>query len=89
MQTAAETFRSELQRQISRATTQGRTHVEINAGELHRIVGGYPPKQGETHRMPICCNVMRQELKRGKAEVIFETDSGTAPALTVRYYLPR
>ena len=39
--------------------------------------------------MPICCNVMRQELNRGKAKVIFETDCGTAPALTIRYYIPR
>ena len=32
---------------------------------------------------------MREELRNGKADVIHETDSGTAPALTIRYYLRR
>jgi hypothetical protein len=31
-------FRKELLAQISRAAKQRRPHVEINAGELHRIV---------------------------------------------------
>lgn len=82
-------FRAELRSQIDRATKQGRPHIEINAGELHRIVGGYPPRPGKSHSMPSCCNVLREELKRGNAEVIYETESGQAPALTVRYSLPR
>jgi 5-methylcytosine-specific restriction protein A len=82
-------FRTELNAQIDRATKQGRPHIEINAGELHRTVGGYPPKQGETHSMPSCCGVMREEFKRGRAEIIHETESGNAPSLTMRYTLPR
>ena len=82
----SEDFRNELNAQIRRATRQGRHHVEINAGELHRVVGGYP---GESHRMPMCCQAMRDELRNGDATVIFETDSGHAPALTMRYNLPR
>jgi hypothetical protein len=82
-------FRSELKSQIDRANRQGRRHVEINAGELHRTVGGYPPKKGESHSMPSCCGVMREEYGRGNAEVIHETDSGNAPSLTIRYNLPR
>ena len=27
-------------------------------------------------------------MQRGKAEIVFETPSGSAPALTIRYYLP-
>ena len=84
-----EDFRSELGAQIDRAIKQDRPHIEINAGELHRVIGGYPPKSGESHSMPSCCNVMRDELKRGNAEVVHETESGQAPALTIRYYLPR
>jgi hypothetical protein len=84
-----EDFRAELAAQISRASKQGRPHVEINAGELHGVVGGYPPKDGASHSMPSCCNVMRDELNRGNAEVVHETDSGQAPALTIRYHLPR
>ena len=82
-------FRRELAEQIKRAARQGRPHIEINAGKLHRTVGGYPPKAGQSHSMPSCCNAMRDEFARGKAEVIHETDSGQAPALTIRYYLPR
>lgn len=82
----SEDFRTELNAQILRATRQGRPSVEINAGELHRAVGGYP---GESHRMPMCCQAMRDELRNGNATVVFETDSGAAPALTIRYNLPR
>ena len=85
----AEDFRTELTAQIDRGAKQGRPHVEVNAGELHRKVGGYPPKAGGSHAMPSCCFVMRSELARGNAEVVHETDSGQAPALTIRYYLPR
>jgi hypothetical protein len=81
-------FRAELMAQIERATKQGRPHIEINAGELHRVVGGYPDKAGD-HRMPICCHVMRDEFKRGDAEMIYQTEGGQAPALTIRYKLPR
>jgi len=82
-------FRAELSAQIDRAVKQGRPHIEINSGELHRKVGGYPPGAGENHAMPTCCAVMRDEFKRGKAEVIHETESGQAAALTIRFYLPR
>jgi hypothetical protein len=86
---SAEQFRTELIALIDRAAKQGRPHVEINAGELHRKVGGYPPKPGEQHAMPTCCNVMRDEFDRGNCSVVYETESGQAPALTIRYGLPR
>ena len=82
-------FRDELRLQINRAQQQGRSHIEINAGELHRTLGGYPPKAGGFHAMPSCCAAMRNELGRDKADIIYETDSGNAPSLTIRYYLPR
>ena len=85
----AEIFRSELTRQINRATKQGRPYVEINAGELHRTVGGYPPQGAAHHNMPSCCNVMREEMVRGKAEIVYETKSGNGAAFTIRYELPR
>jgi 5-methylcytosine-specific restriction protein A len=86
---ATEDFRTELLAQIARAAKQGRPHVEINAGELHRTVGGYPPKAGQSHSMPSCCNVMHDEYDRKRDEIVHETDSGQAPALTIRYVLPR
>jgi hypothetical protein len=83
----ADDFRTELRAQIDRAVRQGRPHIEVNAGELHRVVGGYPPKGGQSHAMPSCCNVMRTEMARWKSEIVHETDSGQAPALTIRYYV--
>ncbi len=85
----ADDFRNELLAQFSRASRQGRTHIEINAGEMHRLLGGYPPKNGKNHSMPSCCLVMRQELEKGEAVVVHETGSGHAPSLTIRYKLPR
>jgi 5-methylcytosine-specific restriction protein A len=86
---ATDDFRSEIQAQIARAVRQGRFHIEVNAGELHRSLGGYPPSGGKAHSIPACCNVMREEMRRGRAEIIHETGNGNAPSLTIRYYLPR
>ena len=55
----AEDFREELQAQLRRAQKQGRPHIEINSGELHRTLGGYPPKAGQrAANIPSCCAVM-------------------------------
>ena len=83
------TFRDELLAQIQRATKQGRDHIEVNAGELHRTVGGFPPQPGEKHAMHICCMVMRGELARGNATTVHQGAKSEAYALTIRYELPR
>jgi hypothetical protein len=59
MPTAAE-FESEIRAMISRAIQQKRPHLEINAGELRRPLGGYP---GHNHSMPSCCAAMRAKLE--------------------------
>lgn len=82
-------FKVELTGILQRAERQGRPHVEINAGELHRSVGDYPSRDGNQHAMPTCCSVMRSELEAGKAEVIYPPESGNCASLTIRYYLPR
>jgi len=75
-------FRRELLAQIDRATRQGRTHVEINAGEIHRIVS---PNE---NRHPMACNAMREILKADDIEV-FSPPAGNGASYTVRYALPR
>jgi 5-methylcytosine-specific restriction protein A len=77
-------FLIELQKQIDRAIRQGRLHIEINAGELHRVIGGYPSRSA---RMPVCCTALREELQRRKGSIIFEPPSGQGAALTIRYDL--
>lgn len=75
-------FRKELEAQISQATKQGRPHVEINAGELHRIVSS------DANRHPMACNAMRQA--QGPSDtVIHAPPAGDGPSFTIRYFLPR
>ena len=81
----ADDFRKELSAQLARGTKRGAAHLEVNSGELHRVLGGYP---GPNHRMPICCEVMRREINDGD-EVISEPMGGKGASLTVRYKLPR
>ena len=78
-------FRHEIAAQIDRATKQGRPHIEINAGELHRVVGGYPTP---TNRMAMCCGAMR-ELCRPDDHTIYEPPARDGASLTIRYKLPR
>lgn len=70
---------------IKRAGQQGRSHVEVNAGELHRSLGGYP---GQEHRMPACCSAMRSAMTP-EDKIIYAPDSGNGASLTIRYVLPR
>ncbi|MBG6118522.1 hypothetical protein FB595_106176 [Sphingobium sp. AEW010] len=78
-------FRSALRSQLRVAELEGLQHVEINSGELHRKLGGYP---GSNHQMPSCCQVMEQE-RRALDEIISGPPSGKGASLTVRYRLPR
>ena len=81
----ADEFISGLRAQWDRAEEGGASHVDINAGDLHRQVGGYP---GPEHRMPNCCQVMRGEMAAGD-EVVESPPGGHGASLTIRYRLPR
>lgn len=75
-------FRRELLAQIDRATKQGRPHIEINAGEMHRILSPHD------NRHPTVCNAMRELLTPADVE-IFAPPAGNGASYTVRYALPR
>jgi hypothetical protein len=79
-------FRTELLSMLQRGQRQGRPHVEVNAGELHRVIGVYP--DARKHRMPMCCEAMLSE-KRASDEIVFEPLKGKGASLTIRYRLPR
>lgn len=86
MPTAAD-FRMEMYRIMYDAMRDGRETVEINSGELHRRVGGYP---GANHRMPVCCQVMKGAYAQDAGDVIVEEPtSGQGANLTIRYVLPQ
>lgn len=76
-------FRAELARLKDAARRRGAREVSVSAGELHRAVGGYP---GPTHRMPICCSVMRQEM--GPTDrILAQPPKGNGASLSILYQL--
>lgn len=77
-------FRIELFSQLSHDQGRGLTHIDTNAGQLHRDVGGYP---GPGHRMPNCCQVMKSEMRPG--DTITSSLKNAGASLTIRYLLPR
>lgn len=80
-------FKMELYRMMNESIRQGRATAEINAGELHRRVGDYP---GPNHRMPMCCEVMRDAFAPDVGDAIVEEPpSGQGAILTIKYVLPR
>ena len=85
MKLTAEHFRKELQGQLAQAEKQGKRHIDINSGMLHRELGNYP---GKHHSMPNCCQVMRAEMN-DKDKIINEPPSGMGASLTIQYKLPR
>ena len=82
-------FERELKNQLAFASKQGKPFLDVNAGELHRAVGGYPQLKQGSHAMPTCCNVMRAAQKLGKDVVLQSPPKGRGASLTIRYRLPR
>jgi hypothetical protein len=81
----AEEFQVTLRAWMQGAEHASETTVEINSGQLHREVGGYP---GQNHQMPMCCAVMRSEMSAGDA-ILQEPPKKQGASLTIRYKLPR
>jgi len=78
-------FRIKLQFLLSQAQSQNKNYVDINAAQLHGLVGGY---SRSNHRIPICCNVMYQ-MMQSRDKVLHSPLKGKGSSLVVRYYLPR
>ena len=82
---ATEDFQSELDKVFAAAQEEGKPFVEVKSGDLHRSVGGYP---GPNHRIPLCCTVMKRNMKPGD-EILRQPPSGLGATLTIRFELPR
>ena len=80
----AEQFRLQLDKLLFEAKRLGFVAVEIKAGNLHRLVGGYP---GPGHAMPTCCEVMRKRMKASDL-IVAQPPKGNGASLIVRYQLP-
>lgn len=82
----AEDFKREIHRTMLEAQNAGKELVLVNAGELHRRVGGYP---GTNQRMPNCCQVMRAQMLDSADFVLEAPPSGLGATLTIAYRIPR
>jgi 5-methylcytosine-specific restriction protein A len=83
----AKDFENELLKMIAEAQKAGNDFVEIEAGELHRRVGGYP---GKNHRMPNCCQAMKAQIALDYGDTVTnEPPSGQGASLRIRFRLPR
>jgi hypothetical protein len=76
-------FQQELSAHLERASKMGFLDILVNAGELHRSVGGV---LGGTEDMPTCCAAMEAEM-HARDIVLLERENGYG--MTVRYVLPR
>jgi len=81
----ADEFRKELHAIFRAGTRRADDYVDVNAGQLHRDLGGYP---GLKHQMPTCCVVMEAERRSGDV-VMAAPPKGKGASLTIRYKLPR
>ncbi len=81
----AEQFRNTLSALLVDAARSSTPAVQVQAGQLHRLVGGYP---GSHHRMPVCCSVMRSLMVSGD-RFIQQPPKGNGASLIIEYRLPR
>ena len=78
-------FQKKLDEILKKSTEEEKSYVDIKSGDLHRMVGGYP---GSDHRMPICCGVMRKNMRLDD-KILDEPPKGQGATLKTRYQLPR
>jgi len=81
----AEDFKKILQNLLDDEGYKKKYHIDVNAGYLHRITGGYPQSD---HRMPVCCNVMYSMMQKND-RVLHSPPKGKGASLVIRYYFPR
>jgi len=72
-----------LDQKHSDAKQEGVREIQINSGELHRELGGYP---GPDHRMPMVCKVMHDYMRRNDV-IIQQPPKGNGASLTILYHL--
>jgi 5-methylcytosine-specific restriction protein A len=74
-----------IRRMMREAQAASLSSVDVTAGDVHTEAGDYP---GSDHRMPICCRVMKNEMRSGD-RIIESPPSGQGASLKIRYQLPR
>ncbi len=57
-------------------------YIDLNSGEIHRELGGYP---GKNHSMPSCCEAMRRLMTK-QDYILKQPLKGNGASLTIRYF---
>jgi hypothetical protein len=83
----ASDFEAEIRNRWVLSYKKGSTHLDIEAGALHRKLGGYPASDGR-HRIPDCCQVMKRLMESGDT-IVHSPPKGAGASLVIRYILPR
>ncbi len=78
-------FAEAISAKLREAGRRGAGHIDINSGELHRELGGYP---GPRAAMPSCCNALYAARRLGD-EILSQPPKGKGASLTIRFKLPR
>ena len=79
----ADDFRKKLNEIIEETKTKNLPYIDVWSKDLHRQVGGYP---GSNHRMPVCCDVVKEEKTDGDL-ILKEPPSGMGANVLIRYFL--
>ncbi|WP_157721811.1 VOC family protein [Tumebacillus avium] len=79
----SETFKKKIEEIMEEARSAGKESVDICAGDVHSMVGGYP---SSNHRMASCCEVM-YSMQKPTDEVLYAPPKGKGATLRIRYYL--
>ncbi len=80
----AEDFRTTILAFFDDAERRGARTLVLQAGVVHRKVGGYPGN----HRMPTCCAVLRRFMQDGD-RFIYQPPKGDGAKLEIEFKLPR
>jgi 5-methylcytosine-specific restriction protein A len=78
-------FEKEIRRRWAHAIDQDMEWIDIQAGDVHRTLGGYPSRSS---RMPNCCQVMKR-LMGPRDSIRHAPEKGQGASLLIRYALPR
>lgn len=78
-------FRKALHQLLQHAQEQGLPSIDVNAGQFHTQVGGYP---GRNNRMPTCTAVLKKAMREGDT-LLEDTEKGAGASVTIKYKLPR
>ena len=71
------------------AAANGLIRVSVQAGNLHRQIGGYPARDG-AHSMPVVCGAIRREYAPDKGDrIVYEPKQGKGARLEIEFVLPR